>query len=340
VPPRVGAHMSIAGGVDLSVDRARAAGCDVLQIFTKSNNQWKARALRDEEVERFRAEVESFGLQPVVAHDSYLINVASPDAALRGKSIDALDEEVSRCERLGIPYLVMHPGSHVGSGESAGIRRIAAALDEIEQRHRGGGVTVLLENTAGQGTNIGHRFEELAEILGRVATPERLGVCVDTAHAFAAGYDIGTAEGWEATWVEFDRLIGLDKIKAIHANDSKKPLGSRVDRHEHIGLGLIPCSAFLRLMNDPRFEGLPALLETPKSDDGFEDEQNLSVLRRLAGRKKTPKPATVSAWRDQALAGARAAGPRISVDRPGQAAPGKRRSPGRGRKIGRKGAPA
>ncbi len=332
--------MSIAGGVDLSVDRALATGCDVMQVFTKSNNQWKARALRDDEVDRFRREVAARGLQPVVAHDSYLINVASPDAGLRRKSISALDEEVSRCERLGIPYLVMHPGSHVGSGVSAAIARIAAALDEIEERHEQGRVKILLENTAGQGTNIGHRFEELAEIFAKVRSPGRLGVCFDTAHAFAAGYDIGTAAGWDETWCEFDRTIGLGRLEAIHANDSKKPLGSRVDRHEHIGLGLIPCAAFLRLMNDPRLDGLPALLETPKTDDGFEDEQNLAVLRRLAGRKRTPGRPTIDRWRAEALddarEAARGAGARVSVDKPKRIGPAARRGrPGRDSKGGR-----
>jgi deoxyribonuclease-4 len=320
VPPRLGAHVSIAGGVDLSIERALDSGCEALQVFTKNNNRWQGRPLRDDEIERFRDGVRARSLDPVVAHDSYLINVASPDVALRRKSIAALDDEMTRCERLGIRYLVMHPGSHVGSGEEQGIRRIAAALDEIHSEHGGSCTMILLENTAGQGTNIGWRFEHLAGIIARVAQPERLGLCIDTAHLFAAGFDIGTEKGWERTWADLDRIVGIDSVRALHVNDSLKPLGSRVDRHEHIGLGLIPARAFVLLMNDSRLDGLPAVLETPKSDGGFEDEQNLAVLRALAGRKRPPSRDRVEAIRRQAFERAHAraerAGARLGVDRP------------------------
>ncbi|MBP7146153.1 MAG: deoxyribonuclease IV [Acidobacteria bacterium] len=304
---RIGAHMSIAGGMDLAVDRAQALGCEALQVFVKSSNQWAARPLKEDEVARFRDKVGRAGLQPVVAHDSYLVNVGSCDPALWRKSLDALDVELSRCEVLGIPYLVMHPGAHCGAGEDAAFAAIARALNELHAKHRGASVTILLENTAGQGTVVGHRFEQLKAIIDRVRRPERLGVCFDTQHAFAAGYDLATEAGWQATWDEFDRVLGRDRLLALHLNDSKKPLGSRVDRHEHIGLGLLGAATFVRLVNDARFEGLPASIETEKTDDGFEDAQNLAVLRALRGRKRAPSPATIARWRGEALRRARAA---------------------------------
>lgn len=296
MPPRLGAHMSIAGGLDRAVDRAVAAGCDALQVFTRSASQWAARPLDPLEVGRFKAKSAAAGLHPVLAHDSYLINVASPDEALWTKSLGALRLEVERCAALGIPYLVMHPGAHLGAGETAGIARIAAALDVL---HAEGpeSVTILLENTAGQGTCLGRTFDELADIVARTRRPERLGVCVDTAHALAAGYDLADEAGWDAAWRAFDRSLGPRALRALHVNDSKKPRGSRVDRHEHIGLGHLGPRAFWRLVNDPRFDGLPATLETEKGDEGLEDAQNLAVLRKLAGRAKPPGPAEVARWR-------------------------------------------
>ncbi len=303
MPPRVGAHMSIAGGIDLAVDRAVALGCEALQLFTKSSNQWKARPLDPGEVERFREKVERARLQPVIAHDSYLVNVGSPDDALWRKSLDALLVEVERCEALGIPYLVMHPGSHRGAGEEACFDRIAAAIDEIHERHPEPLVTILLENTAGQGTNVGHRFEHLAEIRERLAHPERVAVCFDTQHAFAAGYDLVSPEGWARTWKEFDRVLGKKLLRVLHLNDSKKPLGSRVDRHEHIGFGELGPAPFLRIMNEPRFARLVAAIETEKGEDCREDLQNLYVLRKLVGRKRPPTRAQLEKWWEEALAG-------------------------------------
>lgn len=297
--------MSIAGGLDRAVDRAVAAGCDALQVFTRNASQWAAKAIAAAEVERFRAKVDAARLQPVLAHDSYLINVGSPDETLWTRSLAALDLELARCSELGIPYLVMHPGAHVGAGEEHAFERIARALDELHARH-GQGVTILLENTAGQGSTVGYRFEQLAAIIDRTRTPERVGVCIDTAHTFAAGYDLVSEAGWDATWREADRLLGWERVRAVHVNDSKKPRGSRVDRHEHIGLGLLGPAAFWRLMNDPRFDGLPATLETEKGEDLLADVQNLAVLRALAGRRQPPAAGQVQAWRERA---ARAAVP-------------------------------
>ncbi len=301
MPPRVGAHMSIAGGMERAVERAVAAGCEALQVFTRNASQWAAKPFAPGEPERFRAAVDAAGLHPVMAHDSYLINVGSPDEALWTRSLAALDVELQRCAALGVRYLVMHPGSHVGAGEAAAIERIACALDELHARH-GREVTILLENTAGQGTNVGHRFEHLAAILERTKEPDRVGVCIDTSHAWAAGYDLGTDAGWDATWGELDRVLGLARVRALHVNDSKKPQGSRVDRHEHIGLGEMGPGPFWRLMNDPRFDGLPASLETEKDDDLRDDVRNLAALRALRGLPAPPDAAQLRAWREDAVA--------------------------------------
>lgn len=300
MPPLLGAHMSIAGGVARAVDRAVAAGCETLQIFTKSSNQWAARALSPEEAAGFRERVREAGLASVMAHDSYLINPATSDDTLWEKSTAALVHEVERCALLGIPCLIMHPGAHVGAGEDSGIRRVARALDRVHGELPGAGVMILLENTAGAGTLLGRTFESLRGILDRVKHPEKLGVCFDTQHAFAAGYDLATRRGWEETWGRFERVIGWSRLKALHLNDSKKPRGSRVDRHEHIGLGLLGPGAFLRVMNDSRLDGLPASLETEKTEGGFEDEMNLAVLRRLAGRQSSPSLKAIHSWREAA----------------------------------------
>jgi deoxyribonuclease-4 len=299
--------MSIAGGVDRAVDRAVRAGCEVLQLFTASANQWQGKPLTPDVVERFRGKRAAAGTLPVLSHDSYLINCASPDGALWERSIAALGEELERCARLGIELLVMHPGAHMGEGEAAGLDRVARALDRVLARPAAAGVTILLENTAGQGSALGHRFAQLAAIIGRSSFTDRLGVCVDTQHAFAAGYDLAAADGWERTWEEFERELGLPRLRALHLNDSKRPCGARVDRHEHIGLGQLGAAAFLRVMNDPRLDGLPASLETEKTEDGCEDEQNLAVLRNLAGRGEAPDRATIVRWRSAALRAARAA---------------------------------
>jgi deoxyribonuclease-4 len=273
--------MSIAGGVDKAVLRGQNIGCETIQVFTRNNNRWAAPPLADETVERWFRNLEESGIAPAVAHDSYLINLASPDDALWQKSLDAFVVEMVRCEILRIPYLVLHPGSHTGSGEEAGLRRIATALDCAFERAPDAPVTVLLETTAGQGTSLGYRFEHLARIMELTTVGARLGVCFDTCHALAAGYEIRTPEGYEETFRRFEQVIGLERLKVFHVNDSKRDLGSRVDRHEHIGQGCVGLEGFRLLLNDTRFRRHPMLLETPKGPDIQEDVENLAVLRSL-----------------------------------------------------------
>ncbi len=271
--------MSIAGGVDLAVERGASIGCSAIQIFNKSSNQWAARPLGEDDVARFRTSRTRAGIDPVVAHDSYLINLCSPDDALYRRSIDALIEELERCERLGVEWLVAHPGGHMGQGEDFGIRRMTGAIDEIHGRLRGARANIAIETMAGQGTVIGHRFEQIAAILGRVKRPERLGVCLDTCHVFAAGYDLRTPKTYAETMRRFAGEIGLDRLRVVHMNDSKKDLGCRVDRHEHIGKGYLGLPAFRLLMNDEHFLSLPLLLETPKDEKTCrEDVLNLNIL--------------------------------------------------------------
>lgn len=281
---RFGAHMSIAGGAHRAFARGERAGCDVIQIFSKNQQQWRAHPLDAQEIALFRAEGERSGICAALVHASYLINLASPDDALWQKSTAALGDELARCAALGIPYLVMHPGAHVGSGEQAGICRVADALGRLLAAGAAAGVTVLLETTAGQGTCLGHRFAHLAQIIERCPRGERLGVCVDTCHIFAAGYDIRTRAAYERTLDELDRTLGLERVRALHLNDSLRELGSRVDRHTHIGEGRIGLEGFRMLVNDPRLAGLPAVLETPKGDDLADDIRNLQLLRSLMER--------------------------------------------------------
>jgi deoxyribonuclease-4 len=275
--------MSIAGGYNNAVLAAAKAGCDIVQIFTKNNNQWRAKPLTDEDVSRFNESIRATGIQSSFAHNCYLINLASPDGTLWKKSIDAMVIEIQRCDALGLLYLVSHPGSHMQSSVAEGLRRVAAAIDEVHAQTPGARVQVLLEITAGQGTNLGHRFEHLAEILQRVHDPERLGICFDTCHAFAAGYPLTTPRQYHATMAELDCVIGLGLVKAIHLNDSKRELGSRVDRHEHIGRGQLGLKAFRHLLNDARFRQVPMCLETPKGVERGKDFDviNLAALRRL-----------------------------------------------------------
>jgi deoxyribonuclease IV len=293
--PRIGAHLSIAGGVPRAVDRAKASRCEALQIFTKSAGQWRARVLPSDEIELFRRRVRETGIAPVIAHNSYLINVATAQRDLRKQSIAALGEELDRAEALGLAGLVMHPGSYTSGTERDGLRLIAEALDELLAARPHSRTMILLEHTAGQGTNLGHRFEHLAEIISRLAGTPRVGVCIDTCHLLAAGYDICSPEGYARTFTEFDRIVGLERIKAFHLNDSKKPCGSRVDRHEHIGKGCLGLDPFRWLLNDPRFADHAMLLETPKletpesrrtSDVDPWDARNLRTLRRLLTKVK------------------------------------------------------
>jgi deoxyribonuclease IV len=288
--PRLGAHLSIAGGLPRAVDRAVASRCEALQIFTKSAGQWRARTLPLEEAALFRARVKETGIRPVVAHNSYLINIASGDPILRARSIAALTEELDRAELLDLDGLVMHPGSYTTGSEADGLGRIAEALDSILRSRPAGRVKLLLEHTAGQGTNLGHRFEHLAAIIGALRVSSRLGVCLDTCHLLTAGYDLCSEQGYEATFRDFDRIVGLQRLALFHLNDSKKPCGSRIDRHEHIGKGCLGLEPFRRLLNDARFADLPMLVETPKLDTPESrrkgdvdpwDLRNLRTLRRL-----------------------------------------------------------
>jgi len=291
--PRLGAHLSIAGGLPRAIDRAVASRCEALQIFTKSAGQWRARVLPPDEIAQFRARVERTGIQPVVAHNSYLINLAAADPALRAQSLAALGEELDRAEALGLLGLVMHPGSYTSGTERDGLDLIGDGLGAVLRARPRAKTMILLEHTAGQGTNLGHRFEHLAAILARLNGSPRVGVCLDSCHLIAAGYDICSDDGYRATFEAFDRLVGIDRIRAFHLNDSKKPCGSRVDRHEHIGRGCLGLEPFRRLLNDPRFAALPMLLETPKldtpesrrkSDADPWDLRNLRILRKLRGR--------------------------------------------------------
>ncbi len=291
--PRLGAHMSIAGGLPRAVDRAKAARCDALQIFTKSAGQWRARPLPQDEIDLFRRRLAETRIGPVVAHTSYLINLAAALPSLREQSVVSLREELARAEILGLDGLVMHPGSFTSGTERDGLRLIAEALERLLDERPEGRTKILLEHTAGQGTNLGHRFEHLAEIIDRLGGTPRVAVCLDTCHLLTAGYDICTEQGYEQTFLDFDRIVGLARIEAFHVNDSKRPCGSRVDRHEHIGKGCLGLEPFRRLLNDPRFRNLPMLLETPKldtpesrrtSDVDTWDARNLRALRRLIAK--------------------------------------------------------
>ena len=277
--PLLGAHMSIAGGVHQALYRAQQAGCEAVQVFTKSSRQWQAKSLTAEDIAAFQEAQRATGITTVVAHDSYLLNLAAADLTLWEKSLHAGIDEMERCEALHIASLIAHPGAHVGAGEEVGLANIARAIDAIHNACAGFRTRITLEITAGQGTNLGYRFAHMREILDRVRDSERLRFCFDTQHAFAAGYDLSTAEGYERTFAEFDELIGLQRLTAFHLNDAKAGLGSRVDRHANIGQGLLGPEPFRRLMQDTRFWGLPMCLETPKSDDLHEDMEALALLR-------------------------------------------------------------
>lgn len=272
--------MSIAGGLERAFEAGLTAGCDCMQIFVKNQRQWSAGPLSDETVERFRAAAGETGIGPVIAHATYLINLASPDAVLRRRSVAALSDELRRCARLGVPFLVVHPGAHMGAGVASGIARIISSLNAVHRRVDEG-VEVLLETTAGQGSSIGHEVEHLARIIDGVREPRRLGVCVDTCHVFAAGYDLRKAKGYAQLADELDRLIGVDRVRCLHVNDSKGACGSRLDRHEHIGRGRIGRVGFSHILNDARFTQVPRILETPKGMDGRGRDWDRENLRRL-----------------------------------------------------------
>ena len=277
----LGAHMSISGGVHLAPERGKAAGCSVMQIFTQNANQWRGKMPTDSDAALFRENREENGILDIVSHDIYLVNLASPPGDTRDKSMIAFQEEMQRCSRLGIDKIVMHPGSHLGEGEDTGLKRIIDSFNTLFAATPEFSGKVLLENTAGQGTNLGFRFSQLKAIINVSDFPDRFGVCLDTCHSFAAGYDLKTAEGYAATFEEFDLEIGLERLACFHMNDSKKGLGSHVDRHEHIGQGTLGLEPFRMLMNDPRFAAIPKILETPKGDNNEMDEANLKLLRGL-----------------------------------------------------------
>jgi deoxyribonuclease IV len=287
--PRLGAHLSIAGGLPLAVERARALGCQTLQIFTKSSGQWRARPLPEAEVTAFRDSARRAGVDPTLAHASYLINVASDNPVLRARSVASLKEELERAARLGLAGLVLHPGAWRDGTEDEALSRVGDALIEVLGDTPASQTLVLLEHTAGQGRSIGYTFEHLATMLRRASDHPRAGVCLDTCHLCAAGYDLDTEEGYRETFDRFAGVIGLERLQAFHLNDSKKPLGSRVDRHEHIGRGHLGLRPFRRLLNDARFARLPMIIETRKTTERGAgatrvdplDRMNLETLRSL-----------------------------------------------------------
>ena len=274
--------MSISGGVSMAIERARSIDCTAMQIFVKNNMQWFARPLSRMEIRAFLDHVRRGELLSVFGHASYLINLATTNLQFHANSIRALAEELVRADQLELPFLVLHPGAHLGAGEQAGLEKIVNSIDEVFRKIPNVKTKIALEITAGQGSCIGHRFEHLAHIIENVREPERLRVCLDTAHLFAAGYDISSESGVRKIFREFDRVVGRDRLVAIHVNDSKTPCGSRVDRHEHIGKGRIGLDVFRFIMRSPRFRKIPKVLETPKSKDLAEDVINLDTLRRFA----------------------------------------------------------
>ena len=281
----LGAHMSSRGGVSMAIERARSIHCTAMQIFVKNNMQWFARPLTRGEIRAFLDHVQRGELSSIFGHANYLINLASTNPQFHANSIRALSEELTRADHLELPFLVLHPGAHLGAGEGAGLEKIVDSIDEVLGKIPHVETKIALETTAGQGSCIGHRFEHLAFIIANVREPERVCVCLDTAHLFAAGYDISSAHATQKTLREFDRVIGLDRLVAIHLNDSKTARGSRVDRHEHIGKGRIGLDAFRFIMRDRRFRKIPKVLETPKGKDLREDVMNLETLRTLAGKQ-------------------------------------------------------
>lgn len=282
--------MSIAGGVHTAVERGNRIGCTAIQMFVKNNNQWRGKPLTEKDIATYKDLLSKSSIGPVVVHDTYLINLCANDKIILRKSRVALKDELDRCEMLGVPYLNFHPGAHVGQGEDDGIKIIAESLNIIHEQTKGYRVRSVIETTAGQGTSIGYRFEQLRKIIDTVEDKERMAVCVDTCHIFAAGYDIASEAGYEKTFEEFDAVVGLDRLVAFHVNDSKRERGSRVDRHEHIGKGHIGLSGFRFLMNDKRFQSIPKILETDKGPDMKEDILNMKVLKGLITADKRRGP--------------------------------------------------
>lgn len=277
----LGAHTSISGGVSKAVDLAQSLGFTAMQIFSKNNNRWYSKPLSREEISSFRSKLAASGIKYVCVHDCYLINLCATSPEIYTKSVDAFVDEIERCHQLGIEDLNFHPGAHCGAGEDEGIKAIAGTINKAHDRTQGYKVNSMLEATAGQGTNLGYRFEQLRKIIDLVDDKSRMKVCIDTAHIFAAGYDIKNPDSYEKVIKEFDDIIGLDLLKCFHMNDSKKELGTRVDRHEHIGKGFIGLEGFANIMNDKRLRHIPKILETPKGKEHLEDVENINVLKSL-----------------------------------------------------------
>jgi deoxyribonuclease-4 len=277
----MGAHTSTSGGVSKAIERAENLGFTAIQIFTKNNNRWFAKPIEAEEVQKFKERQRKSSIEFVVSHDSYLINLCATDENLLDKSRNAFIDEIERCELLEIPYLNFHPGSHTGRGEEDGLKVIADSINFSHQKTSGSKVSSMLEITAGQGTALGYKFEHISKIIELIEDKNRMCVCIDTAHLFAAGYDFRSKKAYKETMRKFDEIIGIDLLKCIHINDSKKELGSRVDRHEHIGKGFIGLEGFMNIMNDRKLAGVPKILETPKGKDQLEDLGNLKILRGL-----------------------------------------------------------
>jgi deoxyribonuclease IV len=285
--------MSVAGGLPRAVERAVVHRCDALQIFAKNANQWRGRELPRDEIREFRARIEASRISPVVSHASYLINLATTNAPLHRQSMDAMGDELDRAEALGLMGVVLHPGCYTDGNEADGLGLVAAGLLALLGDRKRGKTLILLECTAGQGTALGATFEQLASIIAKMNDHPRVGVCLDTCHLLASGYDLCSPEGYASTFKQFGRLVGFERLKAFHMNDSQKPRGSRVDRHEHIGKGFLGLEPFRRIVNDPRFRQLPMLLETPKAEGKAKgaievdplDEQNLDALRALVKPK-------------------------------------------------------
>jgi len=279
----IGAHMSIAGGLYLALERGREVGCGAVQIFLKNQRQWAGPPLRDEAIRAFATARRRTGIRRVFAHSSYLINLASPDRTAWAQAVDAFTDELERGEALGLSCVVVHPGSHMGAGLESGLRRVISALDQALARTAGYRIKVALENTAGGGNSVGRTFAELATMLNGAARPERIGICIDTCHLFAAGYDLRTEAGYARAMAECEATVGRRRVLALHLNDARAPFGSGLDRHEHIGRGFLGLSSFRRLLNDRRFARVPKVLETPKDPEPTSDLRNLATLRRLRG---------------------------------------------------------
>ncbi len=287
---RLGAHESIGGGLYRALERGEAAGCQSLQIWTKNSRQWNTPTLDPSEIERFQEAESQRDIHPIVAHASYLINIASPKPALYARSVKALIDEAERCEQLDLPYLVLHPGAHTGDGMDAGLQRAQAALRDVLAALPGYRVRILLETTAGSGSALGSTFEELAALLEADTDNTGLGLCLDTCHVFAAGYDLRSKQGYEAMMRSLDETVGLSTLRVVHLNDSQHPLGSHKDRHEHIGKGHLGVAGFQHILTDPRLEGIAGILETPKGEDLHEDRENLARLRAIAAGEPAGAP--------------------------------------------------